>query len=509
MRRLFITASVGLVILSGCTTVQTATPTPKIAAVERAFNAAKSSEPELINFLERMPKGADLHNHLEGTIFSEYVLRAAENQGLNYDLDTNQFTEADVSERIISTTALKYSMPAFRAFREAYSVRRWRDSGGSGRDAFFAPFDRYPFVRYAPEVMLRDLIKRSVYQNIQHQETASPVVPPQVTARFMAALEGVDVADLDAAFAAVEPLTRDPQIAAQITARIDGWEAYAGEQTKALKGASDLSIVYGAYVVRIGPLKSVFANAAANFTAIQADPRVVSFGFVAPEDHPDSNDNFDKHMQMIDYLWQRLGKPKVNLHAGELTPDDVAPESLRDRIRKSIDIGHSNRIGHGVSIAWEADSQGLLEQMARDGILVEICLSSNEIILDVVGNEHPFTLYRKAGVPVSLNTDDEGIGRNSLTYEFTRAILTYNLSYSDIIELARNSLEYSFLAGESLFVERDYQQVRPGFEGSQNVGWIPTAEQSALIASNPKLSVQLRFERSLAAFAASFETDLP
>src|SRR5579864_6639421 len=42
----------------------------------RAFEAARSSPLNLRAFLARMPKGADLHNHLAGAVYAESWIRA-------------------------------------------------------------------------------------------------------------------------------------------------------------------------------------------------------------------------------------------------------------------------------------------------------------------------------------------------------------------------------------------------------------------------------------------------
>ena len=100
------------------------------------------------------------------------------------------------------------------------------------------------------------------------------------------------------------------------------------------------------------------------------------------------------------------------------------------------------------------DPIALLERDARRHIAVEINLTSNDVILGVSGDEHPFPVYRKYGVPVALSTDDEGVSRSQLTEEFQRAVLTYNLSYSDVKEMVRNSIEYSFAPGASYWKDR-------------------------------------------------------
>jgi adenosine deaminase len=85
--------------------------------------------------------------------------------------------------------------------------------------------------------------------------------------------------------------------------------------------------------------------------------------------------------------------------------------------------------------------------MADKGVLVEINLTSNADILGVTGKHHPLATYRSYGVPVALSTDDPGIERIDLTHEYVRAVETYGLSYADLKELVRNSIEYSFPAG--------------------------------------------------------------
>ena len=45
--------------------------------MERRFAELRKSPPELFAFLYKMPKGADLHNHLSGAIYAENFLEAA------------------------------------------------------------------------------------------------------------------------------------------------------------------------------------------------------------------------------------------------------------------------------------------------------------------------------------------------------------------------------------------------------------------------------------------------
>ena len=57
-------------------------------------------------------------------------------------------------------------------------------------------------------------------------------------------------------------------------------------------------------------------------------------------------------------------------------------------------------------------------------------------------------------MPVALSTDDEGVSRIDLTHEYQRAVETFGLTYAELKEIVRNSLEYSFLPGASLWGEK-------------------------------------------------------
>ncbi len=54
----------------------------------RAFEAARANPLDLRAFLVRMPKGADLHNHLAGAVYAESRIRAATEDGLCVNLAT-------------------------------------------------------------------------------------------------------------------------------------------------------------------------------------------------------------------------------------------------------------------------------------------------------------------------------------------------------------------------------------------------------------------------------------
>jgi adenosine deaminase len=240
------------------------------------------------------------------------------------------------------------------------------------------------------------------------------------------------------------------------------------------------------------------------FELAQGDSRVVGLNLVMPEDWYVPMHDFDLHMQMLDYLHAVYPKVHISLHAGELALGLVPPEGLRSHIRKSIERGHAERIGHGVDIMNEDHAIDLLHQMAAKNILVEICLTSNDEILGVRENDHPFPVYRRYGVPVALATDDEGVSRSDLTHDYMRAVESYGLSYVDLKRMARHSLEHSFLPGPSLWTDaQHFRTVASCTLLGQNFGTISVACRKFLDGSE-RARLQWQLEEALASFEKNF-----
>jgi adenosine deaminase len=212
-----------------------------------------------------------------------------------------------------------------------------------------------------------------------------------------------------------------------------------------------VTIRYLYQVLRAYPKEDVFAQLLAGFEMSSVDPRVVGLNMVQPEDDPVALRDFDLQMGMLDFLHGVYPTVHISLHAGELAPGLVRPGDLGFHIRESVEKGHAERIGHGVDVMHERDARGLLAEMARRRVLVEICLTSNDLILGVRGKDHPLPVYLHVGVPVALATDDEGVSRSELTWEFQRAVENYQLDYATLKHMVRDSLEHSFLPGASLW----------------------------------------------------------
>jgi len=156
---------------------------------------------------------------------------------------------------------------------------------------------------------------------------------------------------------------------------------------------------------------------------------------------------------MLNFLRPLYPRAHLSLHAGELAPGIVPPDGLTFHIRDSVMTARAERIGHGVDIMHEREPFELLKEMAQRNVMVEICLSSNDLILGVSGPHHPLATYLQNGVPVALATDDEGVSRSEISREFLKAAQDQGLGYLQLKTLARNSLQYAFITGGSVWSE--------------------------------------------------------
>ena len=153
---------------------------------------------------------------------------------------------------------------------------------------------------------------------------------------------------------------------------------------------------------------------------------------------------------------------------------------------------------------YEDHPYELLKEMAAKRVLVETNLTSNADILGVSGKDHPFTLYRTFGVPVALSTDDEGVARIDLTHEYVSAVETFGLSYADLKEIVRNSLEYSFLPGASLWGGSGrYAQVVELCRNDTLGAEKPSQACAPFLAESEKATEQWELERRFSVFEAA------
>ena len=500
-----------LLVVAGCASPPRTQPpspfwTPGSETASQRFEAAKRTEPELIAFLRRFPKGADLHNHLGGANYSEYLYEAARAGGKRFDVARGDFTDG-TGDGTISLDQFEADAKLYNTWRDAMSMRGARPGVVDGHDHFFQTFDRMGSAGRSFDSLVAEVLERNRYQNVQYVELMAAPLSRAVIGQFIAvAAPAFDANNLAASLAAYRPLLDDPQVAQALRDELNTRDTAIGTALGAPLADFPVKLRYVLSLDRTWPPQRFFAATVLYVAAIRADPRFVAINIVAPEDAPASRRQFEAQMQILDFLWREIGPVNMTLHAGELVLRDSPVEPMQDRIRATIDLGHARRIGHGTSVAWERDLPGLLEQMHEHGILVEVALTSAQDILDVGGDAHPFVMYRSAGVPVCLSTDDEGVSRSNLTLEYVTAVRRHDLDYETLKDLSRNCLEYSFTGGESLYLRGDYQQLRAEFGDLKRGDWRPSPAQQRLLDADTKLALQVRLELAFAAFETSLQT---
>jgi hypothetical protein len=386
---------------------------------------------------------------------------------------------------------------------DAWSMRDWTPEEGSGHDHFFATFDKFSLASYnhtggeIAEAAARAAADHLQYVEIMHTAdgSASANLGTKVgwDDDFGKLREKLLSAGLD-------------QVVAATRNRLDDYEAKMRSHLKCSTAEADpgcsVNIRYLYQVLRGLPREQVFAQIVLGFELAQADPRFVGLNLVMPEDWYVPMHDFDLHMKMLDYLHGMYPKVHISLHAGELAMGLVPPEGLRFHVRESVERGHAERIGHGVAVMHERDALGLLREMAQRNVLVEICLTSNDVILGVRGKDHPFRVYLQYGVPVALATDDEGVSRSDMTHEYLRAVETYGLSYADLKRLARQSLAHSFLPGPSLW--SDPQQFHPVSECEHAGAAQPSPACRKFLDGSERAREQWKLEQEFALFEKKF-----
>ena len=485
----------------------------KLTAEERTARYLESirHQPSLtLAFLREMPKGGDLHNHLTGGIYAESWIDFAVDDGLCVDRTTSILIAppCDAScDRFTSKPAVRCAYGdhvLYNSMIDAWSMRNWNPAEESGHDHFFATFDKFSLASYN-------------HTGDEIAEAASRAAEDQVELLELMFTPNGDQAKQLAAKTGWDdhlPQLRDQLLAAGLKDIVTATsKKLADDESKmrsrlkcGLPDASpgcDVTVRYLYQALRALAPEVVFSQMVLGFELASSDPRFVGVNLVQPEDWYVPMHDFELHMKMLDYLHEIYPKVHISLHAGELAFGLVPPEGVTFHIRDSVERGHAERIGHGVDIMNEHDPLGLMREMAARNVLVEVCLASNDLILGIAGNDHPLPIYMEHGVPVALATDDEGVSRSDMTHEYLRAIETYDsISYRDLKRMARQSLEYSFLPGASLWADTKTFRMVSACAASPTDK--PSAACEKFLAGSERAHMQWKLEEEFASFEKQY-----
>jgi len=475
----------------------------------------------MVAFLLEMPKGGDLHNHLSGSIYAETLIEWANERNACVDPKTYYLTPSlklatnepyCPAPTVLAATALTNPV-LYRSMVDAYSMRNWQLSGQSGHDHFFDTFDKFDAATHdnigpmLAETANRAASQREIYQELMFTPTGA-AFSAMLNSDAVKAIKLPDNAHPDELVALRQALLENG-LAAAVKEAIQQTDE-AEKKRDALLGCSATSKAgngchvtqsYLFQVLRGLPREVVYAQMLLGFELAKIDPRFVGLNLVMPEDYYVPLHDFRLHMAMMHYLRSQYPEVHISLHAGELAAGLVPPEDLRFHVRASVDTAGADRIGHGVDIMNETNPDELLDDMAQRKVLVEICLTSNDTILGVTGRNHPLHDYMRAGVPVALATDDEGVSRSDMTHEYRRGVEDQELTYADLKRMARTSLQYAFVSGKPLWADAITFKPVSDCAGAK-IGESATAACQAFLDSSEKARLQWKLEWQFREFEA-------
>ena len=474
------------------------------------FSRMVDNPVELRRFLYMMPKGGDLHNHLDGAIYAESYINWAAEDGKCIDLQAlaihNPPCDLDAGRSPVAD--VQNDGNVVNRIIDGFSIRNYERREVSGHNQFFSTFAKFiPAGSGREGDMLAEASTRAARQNTGYLELMQSW--GMFKAQFLA--NNAEFFDPSQPIPELLENASITQLVEDTIRRLDAienrWREVARcAQTDSSPGCN-VTIRYLAQVIRTRPRAQVLAQTLLAVRLIAADDRYVGLNFVAPEDNPITLRDHQWQMEQIAAAAMFLPDTKRNitLHAGELAMGLVPPEYLGRHVRQAIEIAGARRIGHGVDIVHDPDYPGLMARMANSAIAVEINLSSNDVILGIAGAEHPFETYRRHGVPMTLSTDDEGVSRIDLTHEYQRAVETYGLSYDEIKQISRNALTYSFLPGDSLYAADGSARFVPACRTITPGVGAPEGECAAFLANNDKARLQWGLEARFNTFESRFE----
>lgn len=196
------------------------------------------------------------------------------------------------------------------------------------------------------------------------------------------------------------------------------------------------------------------ANVALAEAAAAAGPPVIGFDLAGPEAA------WPAPPHALAFATAREAGLAVTAHAGEVAGPD--------RIREVLEFG-VRRIAHGVTAASDADVMELLR--ARD-VTLDLCPTSN-VQAGIVPSlaDHPIAALHRAGVSVTISTDDRTVTGTTLSEEIVRTAEAVGLRDDELAAIALNAFRRAFVPASLLEpIARDATAQWDAWRGAAVIG---------------------------------------
>ncbi|BFM05824.1 adenosine deaminase family protein [Halioxenophilus aromaticivorans] len=391
-----------------------------------------ASDRQLYEFLYHMPKGGDLHNHLSGSAFPDWWYRAALDEA---ERGYEYYTKVRIQNCLALDEHSPPYMPYYLLYRNITAleyerlnecekseykpladlspaeINAWQnslrlDKPTEGRHEFFEThWQRLNALFRNPHLMAEMLyqnMRAFSQEGVLYLETQISVEGlQQPSGEFFSAEEVADI----------------------YRARLAQEDALA----------TGVEVRFQLAILRFS--RSAEEDLKRSYEFIHNNPdRWVAINMVGREDNDKGHPL--RFLSTLRELRRKFFGVNLSIHAGEV-------DEPNHHVRDTLLLG-AQRIGHGVNLISDPDT---LLLMRNGPYLVEINLVSN-LLLEYVSDysQHPFPEYLRLGVPVALSTDDRGMWDSQITDEFFVAVKEYDLSWPELQQLHRNSLQYAFVS---------------------------------------------------------------
>ncbi|KAL5511778.1 hypothetical protein ACEPAH_4996 [Sanghuangporus vaninii] len=419
---------------------------------------------KIFQILQKMPKGGLLHGHLDAMVDASYLLKLALAQPAIHIRTGTILTAENIktvlpefqglpAKEFSDTTSLtqNYTPGTWVGLRQARESFDSSLGGPSGFDAWvIGALTINPSEAYGTHNTVSKIWEKftTIFSVAFGLTTFEPIMRDYLREHFYSSIEdGISYVEIRIAFFAKYMTRADGQQNLTHREWVKTFEEVLNEVKKDMKARGRPDEFFGARIIYTTrrnltceelewyledciQLKQEFPHLLAGFDLVGNENTLYPLIY---------------YLEPLLRFKKRVAELGLELpfifHAGETLGDGSEPDN---NLYDAILLG-TKRIGHGFSLAKHPK---LIEMVKENGIAIEMCPISNEILrLTSSMPAHPLPILLNHGVKIALNSDDPSVfGNMGLSYDFFQVLVASEITGLITLKaLARHSLEYSTL----------------------------------------------------------------